>query len=664
MTRICPSCKTVFPDDARFCGRCASPLLDGDSVSPPDKLAPDTILHGRYVIQRQIARGGMSAVYLAADQRMPGKQWAIKEMAQQALGPSQELEAHREFRREAEMLAALSHANLPLVVDFFNENDKYYLVMEFVQGETLAQILERQGALSESTVLEWAYQLCDVLSYLHRRPDPIIFRDLKPANIMLTADDRIKLIDFGIARHFQPSKGSDTQRLGTPGYAAPEQYGQNQSDERTDIYGLGATLHHLLSGRDPSIRPFDFPTLRDLAPHISQRTASAVDRAVQHEPADRFPSIEALRSAMPPLTGEEGGGKRKTIRPWLWAAAGFISVFLLALFAWFVWPGLGQVLATETPEVVAPPPLNTEEPRPSLSPVTSSPEGGATPMQGTATSIAVIPTDAPPKSSETPTPPSETPIPTPTASMQPTLTPTPTSSPELGSGADLVGYSHNGEPIEVYRFGSGPTAIVLIGGLHYGFAPSSTLLATQAVAHFSANADEVPEGTSLYVIPNMNPDGIYAPGVLRGRTNARGVDLNRNWGCEWQPDAEWDDHSVSGGSAPFSEPETVAVRDWLLALRPQAIIFYEARAANGLVTPGSCDGVYSGSDTLMNIYWTNSNYRWLDGLAVTGDASNWAAREGMAAIFVILRSRDALSDSEWQRNLRAIHAVLNHYHNQ
>lgn len=662
MSLTCPSCEAVYPDDARFCGRCATPLQSDHSKT--GRLPPQAILQGRYLILKRIARGGMGAVYLAADQRMAGKEWAIKEMSSLALGPTQELAAREAFHQEAKMLARLNHAHLPTVADFFRESGKYYLVMEYVRGQTMQSILAELGRIPEATVLPWARQLCAVLGFLHSQQPPIIFRDLKPANIMITQQGQVKLIDFGIARHFQPDKEGDTRALGTPGYAAPEQYGRDQSDARTDIYGLGVTLYHLLSGRDPSLHPFHFPPLRQLAPAVSVQTALTIEQAVQRDPNARFQTMEAMQAALSrtPIDVDVQPEPEKKSPIWtrflsgnrVKAALGFVAVLLILAFVIrFALPAAGK---TETPTPEAPVTVALTDPSQTvvvdqLAPEpTPAIEPSPTPqINDTATSEPVIPTDEP--ATATLSPPTATVLPATTTSAPPTVS----------DGAELVGASHEGRPIEVYRYGNGPNAVVLVGGLHSGFAPSSVSIASQFVAHYRVNGDEIPETISLYIIPNMNPDSAVDPGFRPGRTNARGVDLNRNWDCDWRPQAEWDGQPINGGATPFSEPETRAVRDFLLDLQPAAVIFYEARAADGLVTPGNCNGAYSGSDTLMHTYQRASNYRWLDGDAVTGDASNWAAREGMASIFVILRSWTELPDAEWQRNLRGIQAVFNQY---
>ncbi len=235
----------------------------------------------------------MGAVYLARDLRIPCH-WAVKEMANASGDPANEAL----FRSEAELLGTLKHPNLPRITDFFSENGKQYLVMDYVEGPTLEQVM-RDRRLDVGETLDIAKQLSEVLEYLHALNPPLIFRDLKPANIILTPGGTVKLIDFGIARHFRPDQGKDTRALGTPGYAAPEQYGHGQSDVRTDLYALGATLHHILSGLDPAEKPFQFGPIPGLTPGLE----ALVLKAVALEPAGRFQSAREFRQALAGLNG-------------------------------------------------------------------------------------------------------------------------------------------------------------------------------------------------------------------------------------------------------------------------------------------------------------------------------------------------------------------------
>ncbi|MFZ2423565.1 MAG: serine/threonine-protein kinase, partial [Anaerolineae bacterium] len=239
----------------------------------------------------------MGAVYLAADRRLGNKWVAIKEMSDAAItDPLQKQQAIAAFHQEAQLLAHLDHQNIPKIMDFFTENSHHYMVMEFVQGETLEAFLQqRAGVCDEQQVRDWALQLCDVLSYLHQQTSPVIFRDLKPGNIMLTPAGQPKLIDFGIARFFKAGRPGDTLIMGTPGYAPPEQYGHSQTDARSDIYSLGVLLHHLLTLHDPALTPFALPPVQQLNPTVSAQMARIISRSVGLRPGDRYQSVTELR---------------------------------------------------------------------------------------------------------------------------------------------------------------------------------------------------------------------------------------------------------------------------------------------------------------------------------------------------------------------------------
>ncbi len=300
----CPVCHASNPDSVLFCTECGV-RLTGTFSSPPvalptGTLPQQTVLQGRYIIEEKLGQGGMGAVYRVRDLRLSTVNWAIKEMSQAQITGSRELQQAREaFRREAELLAGLSHPGLPKVVDHFEQDGKAYLVMEFVPGSSLLALARREGLpFPLPRVLDWAQQICEVLEYLHSRPSPIIFRDLKPANVMLTPEGRIKLVDFGIARLFKPGKERDTQAFGTLGYSAPEQYGRSQTDPRSDIYSLGVLLHQLLTGYDPTSTPFRLPPANQVNPSIPQHISDAIARAVNPDPDARFPNVQAFREAL------------------------------------------------------------------------------------------------------------------------------------------------------------------------------------------------------------------------------------------------------------------------------------------------------------------------------------------------------------------------------
>ncbi len=236
------------------------------------RLPQQSLLKQRYMILEQAGRGGMGAVYEAIDMQDTRRHVAIKEMSQGKLNDSERIEAQQRFQQEAAMLSRLAHPNLPRIYDSFSERGRSYLVMDFIEGKTLFQLLKgiEGQRLPVAQVLHIANQLCDVLHYLHQQHPPIIFRDLKPTNVMVTAQGQVYLIDFGIARIFKEGQQQDTVFLGSPGYAPPEQHGTSQTNPRSDLYSLGATLHCCLSGQDPYYAPdrFAFAPLRHYNPQV------------------------------------------------------------------------------------------------------------------------------------------------------------------------------------------------------------------------------------------------------------------------------------------------------------------------------------------------------------------------------------------------------------
>jgi serine/threonine protein kinase len=251
---------------------------------------------------RTIGHGGMAAVYQARDTRAKdsrqGNLCAIKEMSLSNVQDDEKAQAIQNFLAEARILSRLNHPNLPAFTDFFTEGSRHFLVMEYIDGNTLENLLENNGGpFSERRVLGWARQLCDVLEYLHSQQPPVIFRDMKPGNVMLTRSGRIKLIDFGIARLFRASSSQDTQLLGTPGFAPPEQYGSAQTDERSDIYSLAMTLFQLMTYEMPE-NGFGLSDVHTKYPHISPPVARALEKATALRPEDRYESIVVFRRAL------------------------------------------------------------------------------------------------------------------------------------------------------------------------------------------------------------------------------------------------------------------------------------------------------------------------------------------------------------------------------
>lgn len=256
-----------------------------------------TLIEGKYEILKMIGKGGMSEVYLAMDKNL-NKQWAVKEIKKRTHDRNNIVVVQSAIA-EANMMKKLDHPCLPRIVDIIDKSDVIYVVMDYIEGEPLSKVLEQYGAQSQASVIEWAQELAGVLEYLHMQDPPIIYRDMKPANIMLQPNGNIKLIDFGIAREYKSQNVSDTVSLGTKGYAAPEQFGgKGQTDQRTDIYCLGVTLYHLVTGKNPCEPPYEIYPIRYWNPELSAGLESIILKCTQLNPQDRYQSCAELLYAL------------------------------------------------------------------------------------------------------------------------------------------------------------------------------------------------------------------------------------------------------------------------------------------------------------------------------------------------------------------------------
>lgn len=266
------------------------------------QLSAGAVLVNRYAVQEVIGVGGMGSVYRARDLHFPNvvKLVAVKEMINQGRDALVRQTIVQNFEREANILVTLNHPSIPRIFDYFSYNERSYLVLEYIQGKDLEELLSSTSDFfSESQVVEWAIELCDVLSYLHtHKPEPIIFRDMKPSNVMVDQSGHIVLVDFGIAKNFR--SGQKGTMIGTEGYSPPEQY-RGEATPATDIYSLGATLHHLITRKDPRLEPpFTFADrpIRKSNPVVSTEFETVVNTALQYDPADRFPSAQAMKDAL------------------------------------------------------------------------------------------------------------------------------------------------------------------------------------------------------------------------------------------------------------------------------------------------------------------------------------------------------------------------------
>jgi len=315
--RYCSSCGAVNTPEVQVCFACGlslkitAPL----SLETPAKQYP--LLQGRYRILEQVGKGGFSAVYKAEDTQFDdgnssdngdsagsfntGHTVAIKAVTLDGLKPQEVIEATDAFNREMQMLSELKHPDVPRVYGHFSEAECWYLVMDFIEGVRLEKHLEtlaNEKRMPVDEVLELGLMLCTALEYLHTRQPPVVFRDLKPANVMLKPDGRICLIDFGIARRFRAGQVKDTIPFGSPGYAAPEQYGKAQTTPRTDIYSLGVTLRQLLTGDEPAQNPFHFSPLQLDHQSALSGLEALLMRMVEVDAEKRPASISAIKKEL------------------------------------------------------------------------------------------------------------------------------------------------------------------------------------------------------------------------------------------------------------------------------------------------------------------------------------------------------------------------------
>lgn len=252
-----------------------------------------SVVDGKYKILNEIGHGGMSNVYLAINEKA-NKPWAVKEVRKSLNRDFNML--RQSLIMETDLLKKLKHPNLPSIIDVIDSDENFLIVMDYIEGNTLERLLAEEGAQPQEQVADWALQLCDVLEYLHTREAPVIYRDMKPSNIMLKYDGSVVLIDFGTAREFKECNVADTCCLGTNGYAAPEQFGgMGQTDARTDVYCLGTTLYHLVTGHNPSEPPYEMYPITKWNPRLSTGLEGIIQKCTQKNPSDRYQSVRELR---------------------------------------------------------------------------------------------------------------------------------------------------------------------------------------------------------------------------------------------------------------------------------------------------------------------------------------------------------------------------------
>ncbi|MCB0033488.1 MAG: protein kinase [Anaerolineales bacterium] len=672
---------------------------------------PQTI--GRYEIKQLLGRGGMASVYLAHDPHFE-RDVAIKILPREFLHDPQFL---TRFRREAKTIASLDHPAIVPVYDYGEDDGQPFLVMRYMAGGSLSEHLHlRPISLAEAITI--TRRVASALDEAHQKG--LVHRDLKPGNVLFDQRSDAFLSDFGIVKITEATASfTGTGVIGTPAYMSPEQvHGDQEMDGRSDIYTLGIMLYQMLTGELPY--KADTPAKQMMAhildpiPDIKQKRPDlppgfnqVLSKAMAKKPDERFntaslmvdeletitnpglstPAAFSISTGSPPAAGtaspsaaddptqtivydtdqptrvsvpaaepeEAAAAAQPPPRPrWLWAAGALGLIALIALAVWLIRGSQGgTATATLTPTTNILVAMATEEPTET---VTAEPLATSTVEEIAA---VVQPTDTVP-------PPTNTIAPTPTTA--PTAVPeaTPTETEETAAtlvapeGEFEIGRSAGGIPITAIRIGEGPKNIVLVGGLHAGFAPATVSLTLDIVKELQDNPELVPTNASIYIITNANPDSPYDPGELRGRLNANGVDLNRNWDCEWEPTAIWKETVVSAGSAPFSEPETIALRDFLLALDPVAVVFWHSSAPG--VFPAGCGELYQPSVDLARLYARSSGgYDYVSSFSayyVTGDAADWLATQGIPAITIETRNHINI---DWEFNLGGMTGVLEQY---
>ncbi len=356
LTIYCEHCGAKNTTEDAVCFACRKPLQFSPSLNPvqpspspvplasttpaaPDRLLPGSLLNGRYEIEGEIGQGGFSVVYVARDVQHKRKKVAIKQISLLSLTPRQIIDATDTYNREVAILSQLEHPNLPRIYEHFTDPYHWYLVMDYIEGETLEDYVQKaaKGYLPLKEVLTIGIQLCQVLHFLHRQSPPIIFRDVKPANIIRTPRGGLYLIDFGIARYFTSRRNKDTSPLGSPGYAAPEQYGKAQTTVQTDIYSLGVTLQTLLTGEDPLNLS---PTPGQPLPH---ELRSLLDQMLEPDASKRPRSMDEVRLRLKQIKRGKIALLLSFSQGFVWASLPYLPVLLL--FSMF--PQINTIIALQ-----------------------------------------------------------------------------------------------------------------------------------------------------------------------------------------------------------------------------------------------------------------------------------------------------------------------------
>lgn len=660
---------------------------------------------GRYKIKHKLKRGGMATVYLAHDPRF-GRDVALKVMSPMF---SDDQTFRGRFIREAKTIAALEHSAIVPVYDFGEEGELLYLVMRYMAGGSLSERIALSGAFSLQAAMAVLRPIAQALDHAH--DSGVVHRDLKPGNILFDDYGHAFLSDFGIVK-LSESTATLTKSgvIGTPAYMSPEQvHGDGPIDGRSDIYTLGIILYEMLTGRKPYhadtpaklmmshvLNPI--PDILAVRPELPHQCDTIIQRTLAKKADARYAHATEMAEALNDVvTGSYQTPKELKQRPFAPPENSPPPVLDTATIS------LPSDDETATASLVTPDEATISLQAPTVQTETvvspaNTPIATATPViqkeksptkvswgrwAGIITLIVVLTTSCtwgyptltaylgitgdleptpliPPAPTLMTTP--ETMVTTPI--IEPTLTTIPTAIPTATPETISINFATTdlGTPLTLTRIGFGEQVVLLVGGLHAGFAPASVTVAEQMIEHYQANPQAVPTNISLYILPNLNPDSAPAQGQLAGRLNSNEVDLNRNWDCRWSADPLWGGAPLTGagGPFPFSEAEIVALRDFIEAQSPELVLFWGAQSANGLVSAGACEEETAVSRDLAIVYgeasgYTIGDFETITSQSLTGDATNWLDSQGIPAMTILL---PAYNNPDFDTNLTAVEAVL------
>lgn len=649
----------------------------------------------------------MATVYLAHDPRF-GRDVALKAIG---VGYNDDPTFRNRFEREARTIATLEHPAIVPVYDFGEDNDQLYLVMRYMTNGTLTDRIV-MGPMAGERAISIIRRIADALDHAHK--NGVIHRDLKPGNILFDQYERAYLSDFGIVK--LAAEGTDTDLtgsgvIGTPAYMSPEQiHGDVVIDGRSDIYTLGVILFEMLTGRKPyraetpvkqmMAHVMDpIPDISQFLPDFPSDCVTVIQKALAKEPNDRYQTAQDLTADLSAtLTGNRYSPIPRPYSPTLGEKETEAESEETDTVTNLTLPKETEAeTAVKDPVTIVNPniasklekpiipseegPTVTDAPIVDKIPLKREPVGanhrglqiaaigliavvifilfmvlsarnnnGTSPLPTAQPENIIVdgtvPVDEP--SNE----PAETAVVTQPILAEPTEVPAPgIIYPEKFS----IGQSNNGQEIVVDRFGDGEQKILLVGGLHADFAPSTVNLMENLKAAIDSEEISVPEDISLFILSKLNPDSV-------GTTNSNSVDLNRNWGCNWQPNPTYQGIVVDGlgGPLPFSEPESVALRDFIIDLKPTVVLIWQAGIATGWVSPGRCGSLSRyGSEWAMQFgnasgYFTG-DIDSLPGQSVSGDVAGWLDSQGVAAVTIWLPSRETV---DFDPNAAGLNAVL------